>query len=190
MPSGGGPRSVVVYAAFEAPRRPAPAEAAPLAPCSTVDLCWLCVGGSLAACVSASGVRRRALRLPTVARCAGASLDRCAFVVDGSGPKTRLALRASSTPCELREASAAGLWPSVEPSHRRKRAVNLACRHTSIWREMSAGGLFGRTTCSLPNCCAICATCIAGHLSRRCKTPPRRRSGHKERESTERARAQ
>jgi hypothetical protein len=41
MPSGGGPRSVVVYAAFEAPRRPAPAEAAPLAPCSTVDLCWL-----------------------------------------------------------------------------------------------------------------------------------------------------
>ena len=45
------------------------ASAAPLP--SAMDLCCSCVGGSLAACVSASGVGRRAAALPTVERCAG-----------------------------------------------------------------------------------------------------------------------
>ena len=63
-------------AAQQGPRRAMPQ--------GSLDLCFQyccsCGGQPLLAC-GASGLRRRALRLPTVSRCAGASLDHCAFVV-------------------------------------------------------------------------------------------------------------
>ena len=78
-----------------------------------MDLCWSC-GGSLAACCPGVWRPSPSAALAAVARCAGASLDRCAFVEVCSGPKAG-ALRALG-PFLLREASAAGAWPSVDAS--------------------------------------------------------------------------